>query len=426
MARFIVRGGEALQGSVRIAGNKNAALAMYAAALLTDQALVIENVPDIADVRAMEEILARLGVGVTRRGSTVTLKAASLKTTTIPPAGCARLRGSILMAAPLVARHGRAVLGPPGGDPIGRRRLDTHLEALHHLGVKVSVGSRIRLRAARLRGAEILLDESSVTATESVMMAAAVTPGRTVIYHAACEPHIQELGLLLNRMGAAVEGLGTNRVTVRGRRRLHGARVRVGPDYVEAASFLAASIATGGNVTVTGTRSRVPFLPVLQRGFRRFGVELVQEGDKIHCRRSGPLKVRPDLGGAIPKLEDGVWPGFPSDLLSIMLVVATAARGTILFFEKLFESRLYFVDRLIEMGARIVQCDPHRVLVSGPSRLHAAHMVSPDIRAGMALIAAALRALGTSVIENAEIIDRGYERLDERLQALGATVYREE
>ena len=425
MARFIVRGGEILQGSIRVAGNKNAALAMHAAALLTDEPLVLENVPDIADVRAMEEILAGLGVSVTRHGSTVTLKAASLKTTTVPAASCARLRGSILMAGPLAARHGGAVLGPPGGDLIGRRRLDTHLEALQQLGVEVSVGPRIRLRAGCLQAREILLDEASVTATEGVMMAAAVTPGRTVIYHAACEPHVQELGHLLNRMGAVVEGLGTNRVVVRGRRRLHGARFRVGPDYVEAGSFLAASIATGGRVTVTGVRSRVPFLSVLQRGFRRFGVELVQEGDKVRCRHRGPLKVRPDLGGAVPKLEDGVWPGFPSDLLSIMLVVATAARGTILFFEKLFESRLYFVDRLIEMGARIVQCDPHRVLVSGPSRLHAAHMASPDIRAGMALIAAALRARGTSVIENAEIIDRGYERLDERLRTLGAAVYRD-
>jgi len=426
MARFIVSGGKALRGSVRVAGNKNAALAMHAAALLTDEPLELHNVPDISDVRAMQEILHNLGVGVEKRGHRVILRAASLRSRSVAPSLTRRLRGSVLLAGPLAARHGGAVLGLPGGDAIGRRRLDPHLNALQALGIRVRVGRQLELEAERLRATRVLLEEASVTATESVMMAAAAIPGETVIYHAACEPHVQELGRLLVRMGARIEGLGTNRLVVRGRRRLRGAKFTIGPDYMEAGSFLALGVATGGDVRVRGMRGQQDVLAVLARGFQRFNVELLLQGDTAHCRRQGPLRVKPDLGGAVPKLEDGVWPGFPSDLLSIMLVVATAARGTILFFEKLFESRLYFVDRLIEMGARIVQCDPHRVLVSGPCRLHAAHLASPDIRAGMALIAAALRARGTSVIDNAEVIDRGYERLDERLAGLGAEVRRED
>lgn len=415
-----------MQGTVPVLGNKNAVLAMYAASLLTDEEVILRNVPDIRDVRVMEEILHTLGVEISRRGRTVRLKAAGLRNREAPAALCRQLRGSVLLAGPLAARQGHAVLGLPGGDLIGRRRLDTHLKALHALGIEVAVERRLVLRRRTLRAARILLDEASVTATEGAMMAAAVTPGRTVIYHAAAEPHVQELGRMLTSMGARVEGLGTNRLVVWGRRRLTGTTVTVGPDYMEAGSFLAAGIATGGKVQVKGMRSAEDILPVLQLGFERFGVVLERRADHVGYRFSPPLRVRPDVTGAIPKLEDGVWPGFPSDLLSIMLVVATAARGTILFFEKLFESRLYFVDRLIEMGARIVQCDPHRVLVSGPCQLHAAHISSPDIRAGMALIAAALRAKGTSIVENAEVIDRGYERLDERLRALGAEIYRQD
>ena len=426
MARLVIRGGNRIGGTFRPLGNKNAVLPMLAACVLTDEPVVLENVPDIRDVAHMLQLLAGLGVAVARRGHRVELCARGLNRTALDRELCAQVRGSILLAGPLPARHGAATLFAPGGDVIGRRRLDTHFEGLGPLGLGMAwTRDAFRLRRTRaFRGADILLDEASVTATENILMAATLAPGRTVILNAAGEPHVQDLGALLNKMGAKISGLGTNRIEIEGVARLGGARHRVGPDYIEIGSFLAAAVATGGALTVTELPDETT-LKVMQRAFGRLGVTWRIEDGKLKLPARQDLRVRQDLGGAIPKMEDGIWPAIPSDLLSVALVLATRTKGEILFFEKLFESRMYFVDRLLEMGATLVQCDPHRVVVSGPVRLRAQHITSPDIRAGMALIIAALSARGTSVIEQAEMVDRGYERIEARLRALGADIRRE-
>ena len=427
MARFVIRGGKPIGGTFRPLGNKNAVLPMLAACVLTGEPLVLENVPDILDVENMLRLLADLGVAVSRRGHSVELCAKELNKTTLDRDLCTRVRGSILMAGPLPARHGGATLFSPGGDVIGRRRLDTHFEGLDQLGIgMVWRGEAFHLRRKRgFRGAEILLEEASVTATENILMAATLAPGRTCILNAACEPHVQDLGTLLNKMGAKISGLGTNRIEIEGVDKLGGARHRVGPDYIEIGSFLAAAAATGGALTVTELPDPTT-LKVMQRAFGRLGVEWKIEDGKLSLPARQKLQIRKDLGGAIPKMEDGIWPAIPSDLMSVALVLATQTRGEILFFEKLFESRMYFVDRLLEMGATLVQCDPHRVMVSGPAKLRAQLITSPDIRAGMALIIAALCAKGKTVIEKAEMVDRGYENIDARLRSLGADMTREE
>ena len=426
MARLVIRGGRKIGGAFRPLGNKNAALPMLAACVLTDEPVVLDNVPRILDVENMLKLLADLGVAVARKGHSVELCAKGLKKTELDRALCAKVRGSILLAGPLPARRGSAALYAPGGDVIGRRRLDTHFEGLDALGIGLAwTGDAFRLRRRKFRGAEILLDEASVTATENILMAATLAPGRTTILNAACEPHVQDLGALLNKMGAQISGLGTNRLEIEGVRKLGGARHRVGPDYIEMGSFLAAAAATGGALTVTDLPDATT-LRVMQRAFGRLGVRWTVANGKLFLPARQSLRVRQDLGGAIPKMEDGIWPAIPSDLLSVALVLATQTRGEVLFFEKLFESRMYFVDRLLEMGATLVQCDPHRVVVSGPAKLRAQLITSPDIRAGMALVIAALCAKGTTVIEQAEMIDRGYERLEARLRALGADVRRED
>ena len=426
MARFFIRGGKKIGGTFRPLGNKNAVLPMLAACVLTDEPVVLDNVPRILDVENMLKLLADLGVAVSRKGHAVELCARGLQKTELDRALCAKVRGSILLAGPLPARHGSATLFAPGGDVIGRRRLDTHFEGLDALGIGMAwKGDAFRLRRRKFRGADILLDEASVTATENILMAATLAPGRTTILNAACEPHVQDLGALLNKMGARISGLGTNRIEIEGVEKLGGARHRVGPDYVEIGSFLAAAAATGGALTVTELPDATT-LKVMQRAFGRLGVRWKIEGGKLVLPARQDFRVRKDLGGAIPKMEDGIWPAIPSDLLSVALVLATQARGEVLFFEKLFESRMYFVDRLLEMGATLVQCDPHRVVVSGPVKLRPQLITSPDIRAGMALIIAALCAKGTTVIEQAEMIDRGYERIEARLRALGADVRRED
>lgn len=426
MARFIIRGGRKIGGEFRPLGNKNAVLPMLAASVLTDQPLVLENVPNILDVENMLRLLADLGVAVSRRGHAVELCAKGLKSTALDRELCRKVRGSILLAGPLPARHGAATLFTPGGDAIGRRRLDTHFDGLGQLGIAMAGhGDEFGLKRRRgFRGAEILLDEASVTATENLLMAATLAPGRTSILNAACEPHVQDLGGLLNKMGARISGLGTNRMEIEGVETLGGARHHVGSDYIEIGSFLAAAAATGGALTVTELPDDTT-LKVMQRAFNRLGVGWQIVGGRLVLPARQELRVRQDLGGAIPKMEDGIWPAIPSDLLSVALVLATQTRGEILFFEKLFESRMYFVDRLLEMGATLVQCDPHRVLVSGPAKLRAQLITSPDIRAGMALIIAALCAKGTTTIEQAEMIDRGYERIEARLRALGADIVRE-
>ncbi len=423
MARFIIQGKRRISGAFRPAGNKNAVLPMLAACLLTDEPVKLANVPRIEDVATMLEILADLGVSVSRNGPTVTLRAAGLRKRQLSRELCHRVRSSILCAGPLLARHRQAALYPPGGDVIGRRRLDTHFLGLRALGVEISGGDRYLFRRRALRGAEILLDEASVTATENILMAATLARGRTTIFNAACEPHVQDLGRLLSRMGARIAGLGTNRIAVEGVRALHGAAHTVAPDHVEIGSFLAAAAVTGGALTIPGVAPEL-LAPIL-RPLRTLGLDLSLAGGSLRLAAGRALRIKNDFGRAAPKIEDGPWPNFPSDLMSVAIVAATQARGAALFFEKMFESRMVFVDRLIEMGARIVPCDPHRVVVIGPSRLHALRMTGPDIRAGMAMLIAALAAKGASVIENAQVIDRGYERVEDRLRALGADIVRE-
>jgi UDP-N-acetylglucosamine 1-carboxyvinyltransferase len=425
MSRFIIRGRRPLSGAFVPAGNKNAVLPMLAACLLTDQPLRLQNVPAIEDVRTMLDILGRLGVAVEEGPGRVTLCAASLKSRQPPRDLCARVRSSILLAGPLAARHGRALLYPPGGDIIGRRRLDTHFLGLRALGIEADARpDRLAFRRQSFRGSRMVLDEASVTATENILMAAVLAPGETEIYNAACEPHVQDLGLLLRKMGATIEGLGTNRLRVRGVQTLNGAEHDVCPDHIEAGSFLLAAAATGGRLRLEGlpTEAAGP----MRRAFEVLGSPLADgRGGGLSLVPARARQVRRDAGSAIPKIEDGPWPAFPTDLMSVAIVAATQARGLVLFFEKMFESRMVFVDRLLDMGARIIRCDPHRVLVSGPTPLHACRVASPDIRAGMAMIVAALCARGVSVIENAQVIDRGYERIEERLRTLGADIARE-
>ncbi len=423
MARFIIHGGKRLSGAYVPSGNKNAVLPMLAACVLTDKPVVLENVPLIEDVYTMLELLAKIGVEIGVREHTVTLCAKGLRRSKLDPELCRKVRSSILLAGPMAARLGKVTLSPPGGDVIGRRRLDTHFQGLQALGIHVEGGHNFIFRRKRLEGAAMVLDEASVTATENVLMAATLACGETTIFNAACEPHVTDLALLLTKMGAQITGLGTNRLVITGVENLRGATHRVQPDYIEIGSFVAAAAATGGELRVAGVEAE-PML-IVGKTFQKLGIQLQLDGPMLSMVSRRSLRVIRDFGGVIPKIEDGPWPSFPSDLMSVLLVAATQTKGTILFFEKMFESRMYFVDYLINMGAGIVVCDPHRVLVTGPSRLHGLNMASPDIRAGMALLIAALCAKGESVINNAQTIDRGYERVEERLRALGADIVRE-
>jgi UDP-N-acetylglucosamine 1-carboxyvinyltransferase len=406
----------------RAAGNKNAVLPMLAACVLTDEPVKLTNVPLIQDVHTMLAILDQLGVQVQRKGHTVTLCARRIRRRRLDPALCSRVRSSILFAGPMAARHGQVTLSAPGGDVIGRRRIDTHVEGLRQLGIRITTTDAFTFKRTKPSPARILLDEASVTATENVVMAAVLTPGHTTIFNAACEPHVQDLCRMLCKMGAHIEGIGTNYLQIDGVERLGGATHRVQPDTVDAASFLAAAAATGGALTIEDLPADQ--FDVISRPFRKLGLRWQIDGRTLTLPPNQRLRVRDDFGAAIPKVEDGIWPAFPSDLMSVVLILATQARGTMLFFEKLFESRMYFVDRLIAMGARVVQCDPHRVVISGPADLHGIHMSSPDIRAGMGLLIAALCAKGESVIDNAAIIDRGYEGIETKLRKLGADIVR--
>jgi UDP-N-acetylglucosamine 1-carboxyvinyltransferase len=425
MSRFTIRGGRRITGVHAVSGNKNAALPMLAAALLTDEPVTLTNLPLIQDVRTMLELLDAMGVAVSldETARTVTLHARRIRSTTLDRALCGRVRSSILFAGPLLARCGAARIYPPGGDVIGRRRVDTHLDGLRKLGATACANGCYAFKAAKgLAGARILLDEASVTATENILMAAVRARGRTTLYNAACEPHVQDLCHLLNTMGAAISGVGTNLLVIDGVERLHGVTHAIGPDTIEAGSYIAAALATGGELTLTGI-SAADF-EVLERPFHRFGARWTICGTTLQLPGNQKLRTTYDLGDAIPKIEDGPWPAFPSDLMSVLIVLATQTRGTTLFYEKMFESRMYFVDHLIGMGARIVQCDPHRVVVTGPTRLQGTRVVSPDIRAGMALLIAALCARKETVILNAESVDRGYERIDTTLRSLGAAIER--
>ena len=422
MSRFVIRGGRRIGGQHRTPGNKNAALPMLAACVLTDEPVTLRNVPRIEDVATMLEILDDLGVSIEQKGHTLTLCAAGIRKRRLNPDLCRKVRSSILFAGPMAARHGRVILFPPGGDVIGRRRLDTHFDGLRQLGIRATGTNAYDFKRQHLQGAALLLDEASVTATENIVMAATLAPGRTTIYNAACEPHVQDLCHMLKRMGAKIYGIGTNLLRIDGVERLRGVSHRISPDYIETLSFVAAAALTGGQLTVDNPCSET--LTIVARPFAKLGVGWTLQNDTLLLSPGQKFQVRNDIGAAIPKIEDGIWPAFPSDLMSVSIVLATRAKGAVLFFEKMFESRMYFVDRLLEMGARIVQCDPHRVIVDGPSNLHGIHMSSPDLRAGMALLLAALCAKGESVIDNAQIIDRGYEQVDRELRRLGADIER--
>ncbi|MFH0910126.1 MAG: UDP-N-acetylglucosamine 1-carboxyvinyltransferase [Planctomycetota bacterium] len=422
---FRIEGGHPLRGSIAAAGNKNAALPLAALAVMLDGPLHLKNLPRIGDVEAMLALLAEIGVEVEEPAPhEVVLQASGIRDVELKSAWTERLRGSVLLAAPLLTRFGRVYLPFPGGDRIGRRRIDTHLLALEAMGAKVALkpqGYAITCRG-RLHGADILLDEASVTATENTVMAAACADGETVIRNAACEPHVQELCRALVSSGASIEGVGTNRLVIRGVRTLSGAAVEIGADYIEVGSLIALAAVTGSEIAIT--RASPGDLRMILLQFRRLGIAVEVRGESVRVPAGQPLEVRPDVRGAIPKLEDAPWPGFPADLMSIVTVAASQAKGSLLVFEKLFESRMFFVDQLITMGARIVLCDPHRAVVVGPSPLHGSEIHSPDIRAGMALLIASLAAEGKSLIRNVSQIDRGYETIDRRLNALGARIER--
>lgn len=424
MDSLIIRGGRTIAGTHRVSGNKNAALPMIAASLLTSEPVTISNLPAIDDVELMLEVAKTFGVKVVRKVNEVTLTAARVRSVKINPELAAKIRTSFLFAGPLLSRLGRVSLPPPGGDQIGHRRLDTHFAGFKALGAKATMGKKTLFFKGSLKGAKILLDEASVTATENILMASALAVGRTEIYNAACEPHIVDLANMLNLMGAKISGAGTNRLVIEGVEALHGASVRVGCDYIEAGSYITAAAVTGGELTLTDIDPE-PF-EVLEGAFARFGVtwEIDAAKRELHYVPKRRLKMKYDLGDAIPSIADGTWPAFPSDLLSILIVLASQVRGTCLFFEKMFESRLYFVDHLKQMGAKIVQCDPHRVVVTGPSSLTGGTVTSPDIRAGIALVIAALCAKGETKILNAGSIDRGYVSVEESLSRLGADIVR--
>jgi UDP-N-acetylglucosamine 1-carboxyvinyltransferase len=421
--RFRVTGGQRLEGVVRPSGNKNAALPMMAATLLTDEPCELVNVPRIRDVDVLLELLADLGaVGTWTGSNTLSIDPADISPKRLNPHLCGQLRASVLLAGPLLARFGQVTLPPPGGDVIGRRRLDTHFFAFESLGAEVTIGVDYHLEGRELEGAEIFLDEPSVTATENALMAAVRARGTTLLTNAACEPHVQDLARGLLAMGARIEGIGTHVLRVEGVDRLHGARLVVGPDHVEVGSFIGLAAVTDGDLAIEGVRPED--LRSILLTFERLGVRPRVEADRLVVDPAQERRTRPDLGGHVPKIEDGPWPAFPADLTSIAVVVATQCEGMVLIFEKMFESRLFFVDKLVGMGARLVLCDPHRVVVSGPARLSGGTVESPDIRAGMAMLLAALAAEGESEIHNIGQIDRGYERIDERLRALGAHIER--
>ncbi|MBM4188274.1 MAG: UDP-N-acetylglucosamine 1-carboxyvinyltransferase [Gemmatimonadetes bacterium] len=421
--RFIVQGGRPLDGIVRPAGNKNAALPILAASLLADGPVVLANVPRIRDVEMLIALLCDLGAEAAwTEPNTVTIDARPAASKPLDPGLCAKIRASILLAAPLLARFGEVKLPPPGGDVIGRRRVDTHFLALEALGATVMAGDRYEIEGKRLQGADVFLDEPSVTATENALMAAVRATGTTILRNAAAEPHVQDLARFLVAMGAEIEGIGSNTYTVRGGRPLRGCRYEIGPDHIEIGSFIGLAAVTNGHLVIDGVRA--DDLRATLIGFDRLGIRPRLDGTKLVVDRDQERRIRPDLGGHVPKLEDGPWPAFPADVMSIVVVAATQCHGMLLVFEKMFESRLYFVDKLIGMGARIVLCDPHRAVIAGPSPLRGGVVESPDIRAGMAMLLAALAAEGQSTIHNVGQIERGYERIDTRLRALGAQVER--
>lgn len=429
MEKFIVDGGYPLSGEMTPSGNKNATLPLLASCLLTEEPVILHNVPQIRDVRDMRRLIESLGVQVDDLGAdTWRIMARELRPADLDPDLCRRIRASILLAAPMMARTGDLRLPPPGGDVIGRRRLDTHIQAFLALGAQVDFDRAqslfdFRAPASGLRGATMLLDEASVLGTENAIMAAVLAKGTTVISNAASEPHVQQVCDLLNSMGAQIAGVGSNTLTIQGVERLHGSEFTVGPDLLEVISFVGAAVVTRGSIRVR--KAGVQYLGMIRMVFNRMGVDWQVDGEDIIVPAQQRLVVEPDLGNAIPEIKTNIWPAFPTDLMSIAIAVATQAQGSILFHDWMYPSRMFFVDKLVGMGAQIVLCDPHRCIVTGPTRLFGEKVESPDIRAGMTLVLAALAAQGRSVIRNVGQIDRGYERVDEKLRALGAKIARE-
>lgn len=424
MEKFIIEGGIPLKGEVTPSGNKNAALPLLAACLLTDEPITFHNMPNILDVLAMKNLIESLGVNITISDkNTWIIHAKDVRFADLDPDLCRKIRASILLAGPMVARSGELILPPPGGDVIGRRRVDTHILALKKLGVTVTYDRTFHFKANKLTGASILLDEASVTATENAIMACVTAEGHSIIRNAASEPHIQELCHFLNKMGANIDNIGSNTLHIQGVPKLHGCEFTVGPDYLEVISFVGAAAVTRGEITIHNAGNE--YLDMIRLVFRRIGVEWETSGNDLIVSAQQPLLIEPDLGNAIPEISVMPWPSFPTDLMSIAIVVATQSKGSMLFHDWMYPSRMYFTDKLVSMGAQIVLCDPHRCIVQGPTPLYAEKLESPDIRAGMALVLAALSARGTSVIRNVRQIDRGYENVELKLRGLGAKIIRE-
>jgi UDP-N-acetylglucosamine 1-carboxyvinyltransferase len=423
MDKLLIEGGSPLSGTIRPSGNKNSALPLLAACLLADEPVTLHNVPAIGDVETMGHLLNQVGVSIDKlTPHTWRVHAREVRNVPLDRELFGRIRGSILMAGPMLARVGSVEMPRPGGDVIGRRRVDTHFLALNQLGAAVCTDDGFRLGTKGLVGADILLDEASVTATENAIMAAVLAKGTTVLRNAACEPHVQDLCQMLSTLGAQIEGCGSNTLVIHGVSRLCGGEFAVGPDHMEVGSYIALAAATGGELTIENAAPE--HLRMIGLMFGRLGVSFESRGSAVFVPGGQDLAVVPDVGGAVPSIADAPWPGFPPDLMSIAIVLASQSEGTVLIHEKMFESRLYFVDKLIAMGARIILCDPHRCVVQGRSPLHGDEVESPDIRAGMALLCAALCAEGQSVIRNIRQIDRGYERVEDKLRPLGAQIQR--
>lgn len=424
MEKFIIEGEHTLQGSVTVSGNKNEALPALAACLLTDETVILRNVPRIGDVNMMLEIIKGLGADVSELSrNELAITCCNLKNIEVDAQKCAALRASILLSGPLLSRFGRVILPPPGGDVIGRRRLDTHFLAFQKLGASIQINQNYFIDGARLVGKDIFLDEPSVTATENALMAAVMAKGMTILRNAACEPHAAGLAKMLNSMGAKINGIGTHILEIEGVEKLSGTTHQVSADYLEVGSYIILAAVTNSEIVIKKVNPED--LYVMNYTFQKLGIKYDVAGNEIHVPAGQELKIQTDFGGEIPKIYDGPWPAFPSDLMSIAIVAATQADGVILAFEKMYDGRMFFIDYLKAMGARIVLCDPHRVVVVGPSQLYGSQMQSPDIRAGMALIIATLCAKGESIIYNIRQIDRGYENLELKLQGLGAKINRE-
>jgi len=424
LEKFVIEGGHALNGEITPAGNKNAALPLMASCLLTSEPVILHNVPDIIDVKNMRLLLESLGVTFTQLApQSWKIQAEQVRPADLDPDLCRKIRASILLAGPMLARMGELTLPPPGGDVIGRRRVDTHILALRSLGAKINCERAFEFRVKKLVGADVLLDEASVTATENAIMAAVTAKGHTILRNAASEPHIQDLCHMLNTLGAKIENIGSNTLNIDGVQSLHGGEFTIGPDYLEVISFVGAAVLTNGSIRIRN--AGISYLDMIRLILGRMGISWTVDGEDIVVPTNQKLEIQPDLGGAIPEISVMPWPAFPTDLMSIAIVIATKCKGTILFHDWMYPSRMFFTDKLVGMGAHIVLCDPHRCIVQGPSQLYGEKMESPDIRAGMSLLLAALSAKGVSVIRNIVQIDRGYQNIEQKLLKLGAKITRE-